>query len=170
MNSFVAKFGYGYNYKALFAPLPDIELIFDRTQEDVDRVKLLNQKYQNGTITEVELAEWNGNLKGALNKSDLTRILFYMNYFAENLSIALTPQTLPEIPRESWYETLHDNLELLRSNYSTHETTPEVPDNPFNTYQKWNDIEKILYDLYDIYSNQNIYYCGDELYGNNILI
>ena len=35
-----------------------MEWIYDRTQADVDRVSLLNQKYATGAISEEEKKEW----------------------------------------------------------------------------------------------------------------
>ena len=148
-------------------------LIFDRTQADVDKVKELAGKFKNGTITDMEKVEWNTGLKGSINTSDLTRVLYYINYLAENINIPITEQTtVPEIPRVSWYGVLLSNLNKLKRNYSVHEDTPDIPTQPLNTYQKWNAIEEILFDLNEIYESQTWYYTGnDDLYANgNILI
>lgn len=51
-----------------------MEWVYDRTQEDVERAKLLTQKYAAGAITETEKKEWASGMKGALNASDLNRI------------------------------------------------------------------------------------------------
>lgn len=152
------------------ATLPTEPLIYDRTKNDVDRVIELTEKIRNKTITSAELQEWNGNLKGAINTSDLNRIISYINYLSEELQIPVTSQTVPAIPRTNWYSILKSNLNNLRSNYTIHADTPKVPNSPLNTYQKWNDIEKLLFDLLEIFNSQDIYYAGDELYSNNILI
>lgn len=170
MPQIIARFTYGYNFTAYLDWIPNRKLIFDRTQEDVDRVKELNQKFRLGTITDEEKLEWQGEMKGALNYSDLERITYYIDFLGDVLDIEVTPQVIPEIPRASWYEVLLENLEELRDNYMIHPDTPMVPSQPLNTYQKWNDIEKILYDLYGIYSARSVYYTGQELYTNNWLI
>ena len=50
-------------------------LITDRTQADVDRVKAIAKKIENGTASESELAEFNSAaMKGAYNYMDLNRV------------------------------------------------------------------------------------------------
>ena len=51
-----------------------MEWVYDRTQADVERVKVLNDKYAAGTISEEEKMEWAAGMKGALNVADLNRI------------------------------------------------------------------------------------------------
>ena len=60
-------------------------LIFDRTQADVDRAKYLAGLWQNGTFTgtTAELAEWATDLKGAYNATDLNRVIAAMDYLNE---------------------------------------------------------------------------------------
>ena len=60
-------------------------LIFDRTQADVDRAKYLAGLWQNGTFTgtTAELAEWVTDLKGAYNATDLNRVIAAMDYLNE---------------------------------------------------------------------------------------
>lgn len=62
-------------------------LIFDRTQGDVDRVAYLSGLWQNGTFTGTteELAEWASDLKGAYNASDLNRVLSAVEYLTDML-------------------------------------------------------------------------------------
>ena len=62
-------------------------LIFDRTQADVDRAKYLASLWQNGTFTGTteELAEWASELKGAYNASDLNRVLSAVEYLTDML-------------------------------------------------------------------------------------
>lgn len=55
-------------------------LITDRTQADVDRVKAIAKKIENGTASESELAEFNGAaMKGAYNYTDLNRVTAAMD-------------------------------------------------------------------------------------------
>lgn len=64
-----------------------LNMIFDRTQDDVDRVSYLaNLWTENGfTGTTEELAEWASDLKGAYNASDLNRVLSAVGYLTDML-------------------------------------------------------------------------------------
>lgn len=55
-------------------------LIFDRTQADVDRVKTLTQRLIAGTATDTEKSEWLAGMKGAYNYADLNRVTAAMDY------------------------------------------------------------------------------------------
>lgn len=73
-------------------------LIFDRTQSDVNRVQFLTQKMIAGTATEAEKAEWLGGMKGAYNASDLNRVCAAVDYLTgvlTGLGYSVTT-TLPE--------------------------------------------------------------------------
>lgn len=60
------------------------ELIYDRTIADVNRVLTLIQKGYDG-MTEAEKIEWKSDLKGALNASDLNRVLAAAEHVAEQM-------------------------------------------------------------------------------------
>lgn len=48
-----------------------MEWIYDRTQADVDRVSLLNQKYATGAISEEEKKEWDaGSIECSRSEPD----------------------------------------------------------------------------------------------------
>ena len=51
-----------------------MHLIVDRTYEDVQRVKYLRMQKVLGLASKAELAEWETDLKGAYNVSDLVRV------------------------------------------------------------------------------------------------
>ena len=140
-----------------------MEWIYDRTEEDVSRVKELTEKYLSGTITEAEKAEWYGDMKGALNLSDLNRVESNLSVIAGVLDLSITTKTwlIGNIPRESDYQRICDNLQALR-NAMPAVNTPEVPNPPLNTYQKWNDIERIIFNIYD--SLMDYDYAGSEIY------
>lgn len=74
-------------------------LIFDRTQSDVNRVQSLTQKMIAGTATEAEKEEWlGGKMKGAYNASDLNRVCAAVDYLTgvlTGLGYSITT-TLPE--------------------------------------------------------------------------
>lgn len=148
--------------------------VYDRKQEDVDRVKELNEKYLNGTITEEEKQEWNTGiygkvgLKGALNLSDLKRIENNTQIIGGLVSAVVNVKSWEygDIPRVSDYRRIKDNVQKIKDAFMVHHDTPEVPEQPLNTYQKWNDIEKILHDVYYIYVRlkNSYYYCDTEMY------
>lgn len=148
--------------------------VYNRTQEDVDRVKYLNEQYLNGTITEDEKREWNTGingkvgLKGAFNLSDIKRNENNCKIIGELVSapVIIKEWDYGAIPRVSDYARICSNVQKIRSAFITHSDTPEVPKQPLNTYQKWNDIEKILHDVYYIYVRlkNSYYYCGTEMY------
>ena len=150
------------------------EFVYDRSQIDVDRVKELNFKYLNRTITEEEKQEWNtgidGNagLKGAFTISDIKRIEYNCELIGELLAVEVPVKSWKygDIPRESDYRRILVNVQNIRDAYIVYSDTPQVPEQPLNSYQKWNDIERILHDVYTIYINiqNSYYYCGSEIY------
>lgn len=145
-----------------------MEWVYDRTQEDVDRAKKINQKYLSGVITDSELAEWNAGLKGALNTCDLNRIENNMKELSELVAVFVQTRTWAygSIPRVSDYLRIRNNAEKIRNAWAVLRDTPNTPMPPMNTYQKWNDIEKILHDVHYVYERtvQNYYYCGNEIF------
>lgn len=148
--------------------------VYDRTQEDVDRVKYLNEQYLNGTITEDEKHEWNTGingkvgLKGAFNLSDIKRNENNCKIIGELVAapVIIKEWDYGDIPKISDYARIRENVQKICSAFITHSDTPEVPNQPLNTYQKWNDIEKILHDVYYIYVRlkNSYYYCDTEMY------
>lgn len=145
--------------------------IYDRTQDDVNKVKELNEKLQLGTITDEELVEWRTNLKGAINRADLERLLSNMIQLALELHVELITNSIPEIPTVSWYTVFLQDITKIKEAYMVHSGTPGIPIQPLNTFEKWNIIEKNLFDIDDILSHRLIYHCGNELIsGDDILI
>lgn len=154
------------------------EFIYDRTQEDVDLVKELNAKYQNDTITNDEKAVWNGELKGALNLSDLQRNERNLYCISELLNLSLDTNfvpsthsyTIPEIPKESYYTNLLGNVQEAYDTDRLYTDTPNVPEGQLNTYEKWNAIEHILHDVYYVASSETdgTNYCGEIYTGQMV--
>lgn len=141
--------------------------IYDRTQEDVNRVyELQNIGWEN--MTQEQRDEWMCGLKGCLNTSDLKRIENAIYVIAQLLNVELqtNKDNLPEIPDSLYFQTLLNNVIALRETGYFHADTPVVPTQPLNTYQKINDIEHILHDIYDVYNanNSRFFYCGSEAY------
>lgn len=148
--------------------------VYDRTQADVDRVRYLNERYINGTITDEEIQEWNTGingklgLKGAFNLSDIKRNENNCKIIGGlvETEVDVKEWEYGDIPRVSDYLRIRDNVQKIRDAYLTYSDTPPTPTQPLNTYQKWNDLERILHDVYFIYTaNKNsYYYCDTEMY------
>lgn len=145
-------------------------LITDRTQADVDRVKAIAKKIENGTASESEIAEFNGAaMKGAYNYTDLNRVTAAMEYLKSNLEgygYAVPGYQRIEVPHPSenkydpylWYEvdwptettmiTYLGNIAAIRSVLAVLTTTPVVPvDMVGFMAEEANNIETILIDV-----------------------
>ena len=140
--------------------------ITDRTKADVARVKALMEKRWE-EFTAEEQAEWLSGLKGAINTSDLERIINNIELLVEVLELPIEVVALPDIPGVSFQAQLVGNVEKIRAGYGVKSTTPQTPSIPLNTYNKWNDIERILADVYDLLLNNFSYYCGGEIYAGD---
>lgn len=148
--------------------VPDfVEPVTDRSFEDVLRVlELSPKKYDD--FTDEEKTEWNSGLKGALNYTDLNRIeqnLYLLSLVLE-VNVEIKSWIPGDIPTNSDYVRILNNVEIIRSAYTTYNDTPSTPSVPLVTYSKYNDIEKILLDVYTILLAHFHYYCG-ELYSGD---
>ena len=96
------------------------DLIFNRTQSDVNRVQSLTQKMIAGTATEAEKAEWlGGKMKGAWNASDLNRIEAWTAYLYDVLlqygyTAVITPRN-PDRPGSGILPDGYTQLEYIQS-------------------------------------------------------
>lgn len=148
-----------------------MEFIYDRTQKDVDRIKELNEKYINGTITVEERQEWFEDSKGTPNASDLNRIEGNIQTLSDMFGISIETKQWGknDKPRVSDYDRILGNLDAIKNAWQVSDS-PETPDRPLNTYGKWNDIEKILFDIYYTYMQYigRFYYCGEIYAGEGI--
>ena len=131
-------------------------LIFDRTQADVDRAAYLSRLWVNGTFsgTTDELAEWASDLKGAYNASDLNRVGSAVDYLTDTLYSM--GYNVPTVPKDNWTETdipvqsqmdiYINNIQLLRDILPY--VAPDAPETAAGlSYQSSNNIEEILYTL-----------------------
>lgn len=145
-----------------------MEWVYDRSQKDVDRAIELNTKYVSGVITEEEKEEWAAGLKGALNAVDLNRIESNIATIAAYVAASVKTRawTAADIPRESDFLRIRNNVQSIKDAWIGLSSTPEIPAQPLNTYLKWNDIERILYDIYFVYERtvKSYDYCGEELF------
>lgn len=164
----------GTSTNAAFTLYYGLQLITDRTQADVDRGSYLASLWVAGvfTGTDAELAEWNSDLKGSYNASDLNRVGSAMNYVANRFTesgyhLVISPRidwTEDDIPRESDMAHYLADLNILRGVLAVMPTTPEVPaDMDGLTYQEANNIEQILLDIDSLITRMMAawFYCGD---------
>lgn len=154
----------------------NIELITNRTSEDIDYLLQLKEKIKTNTATQQEIAEWNSNsLKGAYNYTDLNRVNSAMRYLktvADEQGITLVfPHTLRtnwsrnEVPTTVQIQDYLDNIEAAYELIiSPQISIPEA----IKSLQDANDIEKILLEaeqalknIYECYSYASDFYCGE---------
>lgn len=129
-------------------------LVFDRTQSDVERVKRLTAALVAGTTTAAERAEFVAGLKGAYNATDLNRVGAAVEYLTGVLHGM--GYTVPTSPVTDWAEDSIQNTEqmavYLENIHKLRDCLPYVaPDAPDSmgalTWQQANAIEEILYRL-----------------------
>lgn len=159
----------------------DLNLITNRTQADVDRVAQLTGRVSAGTATAAELAEWQSNLKGAYNASDLNRVGAAVAYVAGRLNgygyaVTVNPKQdwtgsdIPDIPTAGQMATYLRDVSALRGAIAVMASTPPTPDSANNlTWQEANDIEKILVDVDELLTRMAAawFYSGD-LYAGEV--
>lgn len=138
-----------------------LELITDRTQQDVERLETLARKgFAN--MTESERAEWLAPSKGAYNATDLNRVEAAVAYLHERLnrhgySFPIAPVrtwAVEDVPTTSEMARYIINVKAIRKAFATLPTTPSAPDsmNRFS-YNDANAIEQILVDVDRLLSN-----------------
>ena len=130
-------------------------LIYDRTQADVNRAIELNSKYNAGTITAEELTEWDNFLKGAIDYQTLNRVGEWVEYLSNKLnSYAYLNMTSPktdwvvsDFMTPSQAVTYLQNIRNLMNAIGVR-ITAELPTSMNKlTFESANAIEKILHDI-----------------------
>ena len=156
----------------------DLNLITNRTQADVDRVATLNARVSAGTATAEELAEWQSDLKGAYNASDLNRVGAAVAYVAGRLNgygyaVTVNPKqdwTVNDIPTAGQMATYIQDVAALRGAIAVMASTPPTPDSASGlTWREANDIERILLDVDELLTRMAAawFYSGD-LYAGEV--
>lgn len=129
-------------------------LVFDRTQSNVERVKQLTAALVAGTVTAAERAEFVAGMKGAYNATDLNRVGAAVEYLTGVLHGM--GYTVPTVPVTDWAEdSIQDTEQMavyLDNIHKLRDCLPYVaPDAPGGmgalTWQQANAIEEILYKL-----------------------
>ena len=127
-------------------------LITDRTQADVERVRELAAKGF-AAMTAAERAEWLAGMKGAYNASDLNRVGTALNYLAGHLGpicgkiitwTAKTDWSVTDIITASQAAEYRRQIQNIRDALAYPAGTPDAPQLGRLTYTDANNIERIL--------------------------
>lgn len=128
-----------------------MDLITDRTQADVNRVKEIAQKAKSGTWTAAEKDQWLAGMKGAYNYTDFNRVEAAVKELAAILGVTVTTVTTwnaKSIPKAADIQRYLWNINKLRTVCSALATTPQTPESLHRlTYVTANEIEQILTDI-----------------------
>ena len=145
-----------------------MNLITNRTQADVDRVKELAAKAKAGTWTAQEQAEWLAGMRGAYNYTDFNRVEAAVAELAVMLGVQLntvTTWSVERIPTAADTVRYLANIRKLRTICQGLTNTPATPENMSRmTYTTANDIEQILKDLETVilsWTRCGDVYCGE---------
>lgn len=150
-----------------------ITAVFDRTEKDVQKVREYREiGYRN--LTDEQKKEYNDNLKGAWNCTDMNRLENNIQFLSDLFKIdginTKTDWNYTDIASVQDFGRVIDNINKLKSSVKIRSDTPKTPTLPINTYQKVNDLEKILYDIYYVFQNETAAFArnnetfGAELY------
>lgn len=163
-----------------------LELITDRTEQDVQRWEYLKSKnWEN--MTSSERNEWADGLKGSYGVTDLNRVGEAIEYIANQfrdsgyivtLNPVKTDWTIQDKPTLQQLTDYLDNVSILKEILSGFPGTPNVPpDMKELTYEEANDIEQILFDIELMiqqmrdgiwYSNAFMFYSGHNPLPSNL--
>jgi len=145
--------------------IPEIEalnLITDRTQEDVEYWETLRSKIKQndiGALTPQEYSVWFSGPKGSYTISDLNRVETAVRVLADALlergySISVVTKTNwvnADMPTPAEMYRYIQNINTLVQTFKVYPTTPSVPTTVERLSPYYaNDIEKILMDIAQI--------------------
>lgn len=149
-----------------------LQLITDRTQEDVNEARELSVLGW-ANMSAQQKDDYLNGLKGAYNATDLNRVGGAVNYVASRLveagyAINVSPKlnwTVSDTPTWSDLTTYLDNISEIRSTLTVPPSTPPAPDDMAGlTYQEANNIEQILLDVDALITNMiNAYFYSNEI-------
>lgn len=134
------------------------ELVYNRTQGDVDRVYTLKNKILTGGLAALsaeEKAEYLAGMKGAYNYTDFNRLGEAIAYLVERMKeldihdssiIPKVDWAMGDTPTQSQVSNLLSCLTKLRAKLSLPDNAPSVPNSLDKlTYQTANDMELLLW-------------------------
>ena len=156
-----------------------LDLIYDRTADDVAEALRLTQKAFAGTLTDEEKTVWLAGMKGAYDAIDMNRVAAAVSTLSGLLNAAgykneVSAQNFVEGEdgTDEKYSVYLSNVQTLRDAIAVRASTPELPAADAKLdYVGANNIEKILADLDELldwmtYSRK---YCGTFAAGQTIL-
>lgn len=139
-------------------PKPSDNLIFDRTQADVNQVKSLTKKLLAGTATGAEEQEWlSAMMKGAWNYTDFNRIEEWTEYLSERLrsqgySITVLVKTdwaKEDFPTRPEVDRIRANVAALQESFYS---LPDWREIVYNNTMDFNQANALEWDLQTIYN------------------
>ena len=146
-----------------------MELIYDRTQADVNRVKELAAKGKAGTWTAAERTEWLAGMKGAYTYKDFNRVESAVAEIAGMLGVTVNTVTNwkeTSVLREADTQRYLGNIRKLRTVCQGLTNTPATPESLRRiSYVTANNIEKIIGALADA---ANLAFRSGELYSGEV--
>lgn len=93
-----------------------MNLIYDRTAEDVERALALAKKAEAGTLTDTEKTEWLAGMKGCYNAADMNRVEAAVQTLAAELNAAWYPAAVePVLKGGSRLPSGYTELEYIQS-------------------------------------------------------
>lgn len=155
-----------------------LNLITDRSQADVNRVKQLNALGFD-SWTDSEVMEYLNNSKGAYNADDLNRVESAVAYLIDRFHKVGFDITLPI--KNTWVRTEYmsvsdtlrylNNIKILRNLIPVPQETPEVPSDMVSfTYEEANNIERILEIVDRLITNIELqFHYSGEIFAGEVL-
>lgn len=156
-----------------------LNLIYDRTADDVAEALRLMQKAFAGTLTDEEKTVWLAGMKGTYDAIDMNRVAAAVSTLSGLLNAAgykneVSAQNFVEgeDSTDEKYSVYLANVQTLRDAIAVRASTPELPAADAKLdFIGANNIEKILADLDELlgwmtYSQK---YCGTFAAGQTIL-
>lgn len=156
------------------------DLIYNRTESDVEKAKRIRtekvQTFAELTPEDIEILE-----KGTLTINTLNRIeekqeelknLFEEDFYFVD-EIVNKHWNYTDYFKQSDFDRILTNLEMLVKAYLVYTSTPAIPDGNYRKYETINDAEKILFDLDLMINDVKSHYrecgtieCGEEQYND----
>lgn len=105
-----------------------MNLVYDRTAEDVERALALAKKAEAGTLTDAEKTEWLAGMKGCYNASDMNRVEAAVKSIAAELNAAgYAVEVTPVLKGGSRLPSGYTELEYIESSGTQYIDTGVVP-------------------------------------------
>lgn len=150
------------------------DLVFDRTQSDVDEVKVLIEKIKVGLASASEISTFNAGMKGNYNYTDINFVSGVMNELASMLADAgykLDINLRTDWKRKEYFRPENEeeylyNVEKIRAVLNlADETTP----NGVLSYEDANTVERILFRVNELFENmQQAYLYSGEIFAGEV--